>query len=82
MHEVQVNVVGIERFERRSDALFDTLVPWVVELSGDPDLFTWDTRVLDSLSDLVLVAVSKSSVDVAVSSEKGGLDSVANLVWL
>lgn len=57
-------------------------MPWVVKLGSDPDLLTWDTRVLDTLSDLVLVAVRKSGIDVPVAGEESSLDSLADLVWL
>ena len=82
MHQVQVDVVGLEILERRVDALFDALVPWVVKLGGNPDLLTGDTRVLDAETDLSLVAVGQGSVDVAVTSEESGLDGFANLVGL
>jgi len=81
-HEVEVNVVHVKRLERRSNALFHTLVPWVVQLGRHPDIFTWDARVLDTLSNLVLVAVREGGVDVAVACEECGLDSIADLVWL
>lgn len=80
VHEVEVNVVGAEGLEGGGDALLDVLVPWVVELGGDPDLLTGDTRVLDTLADLVLVAVGEGSVNVAVTSVEGSLDGGANLV--
>lgn len=82
MHEVKVDVVGPEILERRGDTLFDALVPGVVKLGGNPDLLTGDTGVLDTESDLSLVAVGKSSVDVTVTSEESGLDGFANLVGL
>ena len=82
VHEVKVDVVGSEGLEGGLDTLLDTLVPWVVELGGQPDLLTGDTRVLDSLSDLVLVAVSESGINVAVSGEERSLDGFADLVWL
>ena len=82
MHEVKVDVVGLEVLERGGDALFDALVPWVVKLGGNPDLLTGDTRVLDAETDLSLVAVGQGSVDVAVTSEESGLDGFANLVGL
>lgn len=81
-HQVEVDVVGAERLEGRLNALLDALVPWVVKLGGDPDLLTGDTRVLDTETDLVLVAVGKSSVNVPVASEESGLDGVADLVRL
>jgi hypothetical protein len=57
------------------------VVPCVVELGGDPDLFARDTRVLDSLAYFVLVAVCEGSVDVTITCEKSVLDCVADLSW-
>jgi hypothetical protein len=82
VHEVKVDVVGLEVLERRGDTLFDALVPGVVKLGSDPDLLTGDTRVLDTETNLSLVAVGESSVNVTVTSEESGLDSLANLVGL
>ena len=82
MHKVKVDVVGLEVLERRGDALFDALVPWVVKLGGDPDLLTGDTRVLDTETNFGLVAVGEGGVDVTVASEESGLDGFANLVGL
>jgi hypothetical protein len=82
VHKVKVDIVGLEVLERRGDTLFDALVPGVVKLGGDPDLLAGDTRVLDTETDLSLVAVGESSVNVTVTSEESGLDSLANLVGL
>jgi hypothetical protein len=82
VHEVKVDVVNAEVLEGRGDALFHTLVPRVVKLGGDPNLLSRDAGVLDTLADLVLVAVCEGSVNVAVSSEESGLDGLANLVGL
>jgi hypothetical protein len=57
-------------------------VPWVVELSGDPDLLAGNARVLDALTNLLLVAVGKSGVDVTVTSLERSLDSFADLTRL
>jgi hypothetical protein len=57
-------------------------VPWVVELGGDPDLLAGNARVLDTLTNLLLVAVGKSCVDVAVAGLKRSLDSFADLTRL
>jgi hypothetical protein len=59
MHEVQVNIVHSERFQRRVNSLLDSLVPWVVELGSKPDFFAGNARVLDSSTDLCLIAVRK-----------------------
>ena len=57
-------------------------MPWVVELGGDPDLLTGDTRVLDTLADFLLVAICKRSVDVTVAALESSLDSFADLTRL
>ena len=57
-------------------------MPWVVKLGGNPDLLTGYTRVLDTLADLLLVAVGKRGVNVAVSSLERGLDGFADLTGL
>lgn len=38
VHEVQVDVVCLEIFQGRGNSLLDSLVPWVIELGGEPDL--------------------------------------------
>jgi hypothetical protein len=82
VHKVKINVVGLEVLERRGNALFNALVPWVVELGGDPDFLTRHTRVLDTETNLGLVAVGESSVNVTVASEESSLDGFADLVGL
>jgi hypothetical protein len=57
-------------------------VPWVVELSGDPKLVAGNTRVLDTLTDLFLIAIGESSVDVTVASVDSCRNSRANLTRL
>jgi hypothetical protein len=81
-HEVKVNVVNAEGLQRAGDTLLDALVPWVVELGGDPDLLAGNARVLDTLTNLLLVAVGKSRVDVAVARLQCCLDSFTNLTRL
>ena len=82
MDEVQVHVIHIQALQRGGDALFHTLVPWVVELGGDPDLFARHARVLDALADFVLVAISERSVNVPVAGLQGGADGLPNFVGL
>lgn len=38
MDQVQVDIVHFEVLKGRGDALFNTLVPWVIKLRGHPDL--------------------------------------------
>jgi hypothetical protein len=79
-HEVEVNIVDAQALQRAFDALFDALVPRVVELGGDPDLLARYAGVLDALADLVLVAICKRSVDVSVTCLQSRLDGFADLV--
>lgn len=83
VHEVQVDIVDAERLERRLDALLDALVPWVVELRGDPDLLTRDTGGLDALTDFRLVAVGECAVGESISGLQAGLKKVeeGGRVW-
>jgi hypothetical protein len=57
VHEVQVNIVKHEIFQRRVNTLLHTLVPRVVELGGDPDFVPWHPGVLDSLANFMLIAI-------------------------
>lgn len=61
MHKVEINVIRLEIVQRRCNAFLDTLVPWVVEFGGEPDLASRNTRVDDSLADFRFVAVCESS---------------------
>jgi hypothetical protein len=57
-------------------------VPRVVELSGDPDLLTGNTRILDSLADLMLVSVGQCGINVSVALLQRHLDSLPYFVGL
>lgn len=81
-HQVKINVVNAQTLQRAVDTLFDALVPRIVELGGDPNLLARHARVFDALTNLLLVAISQSSVDVAVASLEGSLDSAADLAGL
>lgn len=76
MHKVEVDIVNTERLQRRGDSLRNALVPGVVELGGDEDLFTGDTGGADSSSDFGFVSIGKGGVDVTISSAEGVLDGL------
>jgi hypothetical protein len=78
VHEVQINVVCLEVLERAGDSLFDALVPGVVQLGGDPNLFTGNTGVDDPLANLGLVAICQGAGTVVrvSSGTRGNLDDV------
>lgn len=82
VNQVQVNVIGTEVLERGINALSHTLVPGVVQLGGEPDLLAGHAGVLDTRTDLGLVAVSQSSVNVAVTGEKSVPHGHADLIRL
>lgn len=81
VHEVKVNVVDTEMLQGGVNALRDTVVPWVVEFGGKPDLLARNSRVLDSFANLSLVTVGKSCVDVAVAGAEGVFDCFLDLSW-
>jgi hypothetical protein len=62
MHQIQVNIVHIQRLQRRVDAILDAVVPGIVELGCDPDLAAGDSGVFDALPNLMFVTIGKSSV--------------------
>jgi hypothetical protein len=43
VHKIQINVIGAERFQGRINPLLDSLMPRVIELGGEENLFSWDT---------------------------------------
>jgi hypothetical protein len=63
VHEVKVQVVGTELLQGVLDSELDVL--WVVvnleQLGSDEELFTGDTGLLDTLSDLAFVLVAPST---------------------
>lgn len=82
VHEVQVDIVGLQAGEAALDGLGDALVPGVVELGGQEDVAAGHARGLDAVADLLLVAVRKGRVDVAVPVPERRLDRRLDLVRL
>ena len=56
------------------------MMPCVVQLGRDPDLFSWDTGVLDTKTNFMLVAVRERSVDVTVACVEGCFDCFADFI--
>lgn len=82
VHEVEVDVGGIEVLERGVNGLGDVLVPVVVQLGGEPDLLTGNARGLDALADFLLVAIGIRGVDVSVAGTQSSLDGLLDLTGL
>jgi hypothetical protein len=61
VHQVQIDVIRLQILQRGRDAILDTLVPRVIELGSDPNLFARHTRVDNSLANLRFVTVSKGT---------------------
>lgn len=80
VHQVQIQVVGAEVLQALLEALLNVLVAVVVELGGQPDLFTGNARLFDACTDILLVAIGGSGIDVTVALLEGGLDSRSDLV--
>lgn len=82
MHEIQIDIIDTERFQRGVNTLLHALVPWVIELGGQPDLLARDAAVLDAAPYFGLVAVGQRRVDVAVSFAERDLDRLLYFVGL
>lgn len=82
VNQVEVDVIGAEVLERGIDSLSHALVPGVVQLGGEPDLLAGHAGVLDTGTNLGLVAISQSSINVAVTGEKGVSHGNADLIGL
>ena len=82
MHQVEIHVISVKILERGVNALSHTVVPGVVQFGGEPDLVAGHARVLDTRTNFGLVAISQSSVNVAVTGEKSVLDGLTDLIWL
>jgi hypothetical protein len=54
----------------------------VIELGGQKEFTSGDTRGFDSSSDLLLIGIGSSSVNVLIAVLEGIFDSVLNLSWL
>ena len=54
-------------------------MPRIVELGGKENLATGYARVLDSQTNLLLVAIGESGIDVAVAFLEGYFDCMADL---
>lgn len=62
MHQDQVDVAGLQLLQRLVNDPGNVLVPHVVNLGGQEDFLSGNTRVLDSLTDFSLVAVCLGAV--------------------
>lgn len=74
MHQIQVDVVQSEVLEGGIEPFGHALVPGIVKLGSNPDLFARYTRGTNAFSHLRFVAISQSRVDVAVTDREGVLD--------
>lgn len=78
MHQVQINIVQTQVLQGSLETLFDASVVRAPQLGSDEQILALDdTRInglLDTLADLVLIAIAQSTVNVAVAH----LNSVAH----
>jgi hypothetical protein len=82
VHQVQIDIVNTQILERRLNALLNLVVPGVVKLGGEPDLFAGHARVANTSTNFGFVAVGQSCVNVAVTLQQGVLYSLTDLIGL
>lgn len=78
----EVNIGRVERLERCLECGRRVIVVVVVQLGGEEQVLPGDFRGLDSLTDLCLVRVRCSSVNVSVAMRECILDGVLDLAGL
>ena len=83
VHQVEIQVCEPELLETGVDGLLDAGVEGAPQLGGDEEVLALDdagiNALLDSLADLVLVAVALRRVDVAVADLDGVGDGLSDL---
>jgi len=81
MHQVEVEIVGAEVFERRIERLLNVIgmVRVVPELCGYEELFARDARLLDGIANGGFGAVDARGVDVAITSLQCDCDSSTSM---
>lgn len=79
MHQEQIDILHPQVLQALLQPLPHPLVPGVVQLGRQPDLFPGDARRLDPLPDFLLVAIPKGRVNVAVSIPKSRLNRLSDL---
>jgi hypothetical protein len=63
VHKIKINVVGAQRLQRGVNAFLNPLVPRVIELGGQPNLFSGNARILNSSANFFLIAICKLMVN-------------------
>lgn len=81
-YEVEVHVIHSQRLQRGINALFDAMMPGIVELSRHPNLAARDAGVLDSLADLVFIAIRQRGINVTISNLERHFDNMGDFVGL
>lgn len=81
MHKIKIHIVDAQRLQRTVKALVDALMPRIIEFRRDPDLISWDARILDAKPDFLLVFVCQCGVNVPVAFLKSNFDGFADLAW-
>lgn len=82
VHEVEVDIVSLEVGKRPLDALGHALMPRVVELGGEEYFLARDAGSLDTIANLLLVAVCKGRVNMTVAVAQGGFNGRLYFVGL
>jgi hypothetical protein len=86
VHEIEVYIIKSEIIQTLLETLFDAGVERAPQLGGDEQVLALDDAgvngLLDTLADLIFIAVAKSSVNVTVSNLDGVGDSPRDFAGL
>lgn len=72
----EIQIVSLQPLKRVMESLFSTVLVWVIELGGQENLATVDTRGFNSCANFLLIGVGSCGVDMGVSVFQRILDSI------
>lgn len=81
-YQVKVDVIGAQVLQARIDALSHNMMPCVIQLGGQPNLFSGYTRVFDALSHFCFIAICQRRIDVSVALLQGNFYGISDFVGL
>lgn len=83
MHQIQINIVQTQVLQGSLETLLDAGVVRAPQLGSDEQILALDNAsvngLLDTLADLVLIAIAQSAVNVAVARLNGVAHGASNL---
>lgn len=78
---VEIHVICSERLQGLFQSGLDVRLIRIPDLRGDEDLLPFETAILDTLTDFVLILVDECAVKVSVTGSKCLGDGLSHFSW-